>query len=129
MIYKNAEKLSAAYGEIVSKIYNEEVDADFQNFKKKAGDLIVEYADRDEQGNIKFDDNKQVLITEKHEEFKKANDALVAENKAVIDARNNKITETNKYLELSNEYSMLVIGLSDFPADTVPGIVGIFADI
>lgn len=129
MIYKNAEKLSAAYGEIVSKIYNEEADADFQAFKKKAGDLIAEYADRDEEGNIKFDDNKQVLITEKLEDFKKANDALVAENKAVIDARNNKITETNKYLELNNEYSMLVIGLADFPADTVPGIVGIFADI
>ncbi len=129
MIYKNAEKLAPTYNEIVSKIYNENLDTDFIMFKQQAGKLIEQYADRTEDGKIKFDENKQVLITEKFDEFKKANDELTLANKSMLDARQAKIAESTKYLELSNEFSVLTISLADFPADTAPGIVGLFAEV
>ncbi len=129
MIYKNAEKLAPAYAEIISKIYDERTDSAFQEFKKKAGDLIVKYADRDEQGNIKYDDKGNVMLTEQIAEFKEADMKLAAENKAMLDARQAKINESVQYLDLTNEYSLLTISLSDFPNTAAPGIVGIFAEV
>ena len=129
MIYKNAEKLATAYNEIIGKIYNEATDIDFAAFKKKAGELVTKFADRDEQGNIKRDDNGQIVITEQIAEFKEADEKLVAENKEMLDARQARINESMKYLDLSNEYSLLTIKLTDFPNEAAPGIVGIFAEV
>jgi len=129
MVYKNAEKLATAYNEIVSKIYNENADAAFQEFKKKASELVRQFADRDEQGNIKFDDKGQVLITEQIAEFREADKKLAEENKELLKARQEKINESVQYLELSDEYSLITIKLTDFPNDAAPGIVGIFADV
>lgn len=129
MVYKNAEKLATAYNEIVSKIYNENTDAAFQEFKKKASELVGQFADRDEQGNIKFDDKGQVLITEQIAEFREADKKLAEENKQMLEARQAKINESVKYLEMTNEYSLLTIALTDFPNATSPGIVGIFAEV
>lgn len=129
MVYKNAEKLAAKYGEIISKIYNENTDAAFQEFKKKAGELVAQFADRDEQGNIKRDANGQVLITEQIAEFRDADKKLSEENKEMLTARQAKIDESMKYLEMTNEYSLLTIKLSDFPNEAAPGIVGIFAEV
>lgn len=129
MVYKNAEKLAAKYGEIISKIYNENADVAFQEFKKKAGELIAQFADRDEQGNIKRDTNGQVLITEQIAEFRDADKKLSEENKEMLTARQAKIDESMKYLEMTNEYSLLTIKLSDFPNEAAPGIVGIFAEV
>lgn len=129
MVYKNAEKLAAAYNEIISKIYNEAADATFQEFKKKVSELISKYADRDEQGNIKFDEKGQPIIIEQLVEFKEADAKLVEENKEMLDTRQTKINESLQYLELSNEYSLLTINLTDFPNDAAPGIVGLFAEV
>lgn len=129
MIYKNAEKLAAKYGEIISKIYIETADADFEKFKKDASDLVVKFADRDEQGNIKRDETGKIMITEQIAEFKEADKKLAEENKEMLDARQAKINESLKYLEMTNEYSLLTIKLSDFPNEASPGIVGIFAEV
>ena len=129
MVYKNAEKLATAYNEIISKIYNEVADADFAKFKKAANDLVVKFADRDEQGNIKRDEKGQIVITEQIAEFREADEKLVAENKEKLDARQARINESVQYLELSDEYSLITIKLSDFPNDAAPGIVGIFAEV
>lgn len=129
MVYKNAEKLAEAYGKIASKIYDERNDAAFQEFRKKASDLVGQFADRDEQGNIKLDDKGQVLITEQIAEFREADKKLAEENKQMLEARQAKIDESMKYLEMTNEYSLLTIELKDFPNDAAPGIVGIFAEV
>ena len=129
MVYKNAEKLAEAYGKIVSKIYNENTDVAFQEFKKKASELVIAYADRDEQGNIKRDDKGQILITEQIAEFKEADRKLAEEIKELLEARQARINESVQYLELSDEYSLITIKLSDFPNDAAPGIVGIFAEV
>lgn len=129
MVYKNAEKLASAYAEIMNKIYNEAADTAFQDFKKKAEELIVKFADKDENGKIKRDINGQYIITEKLEEFKAADKKLVEDSKEILDARQIKMNETMKYLDLSNEYSLLTIKLTDFPNEAAPGIVGIFAEV
>ena len=129
MVYKNAEKLATKYNEIVSKIYNERADVAFQEFRKKAGEIVNQFADRDEQGNVVFDKNGQVVITEQIAEFKEADKKLTEENKAMLEARQAKINESVKYMEMTNEYSLLTIKLSDFPNEAAPGIVGIFAEV
>jgi len=129
MVYKNAEKLASAYADIAGKVYNENADTAFQEFKKKAEELIAKYADKDENGKIKRDANGQVLITEKLEEFKADDKKLVEDNKEMLEARQAKINESIKYMELTNEYSLLTISLSDFPSEAAPGIVGIFAEV
>ena len=47
----------------------------------------------------------------------------------MLDARQARINESMKYLDLSNEYSLITIKLSDFPNEAAPGIVGIFAEV
>ena len=129
MVYKNAEKLAPAYAEIMNKIYIENADVAFQEFKKKASELIGQFADRDEQGNFKRDENGQIMITEQIAEFREADKKLAEENKELLEARQTKINESMQYLELTNEFSLLTIQLSDFPNDAAPGIVGIFAEV
>ena len=84
MIYKNAERLTNAYKNIVSKIYNENTDKKFQEFKMKANELFRKYADRDDQGNIKLDEKGQPVITEQFNEFKEANDKLTKDNEELF---------------------------------------------
>lgn len=129
MIYKNAERLTDAYKNVVSKIYNENADAKFQEFKMKANELFRKYADRDDQGNIKLDEKGQPIITEQFNEFKEENDKLTKDNEELFAEYKKKIDETRQMLSQQSEYYLFTIGLSDFPNDTLPGIVGLFAEV
>lgn len=128
MIYKNAERLTDAYKSIVSKLYNENADEKFQKFRMEVNETIRKYADRDDQGNIKLDEKGQPVITEQVNEFKEENDELIKKNKAIIEERQQKLNESMQLLNQNSEYYLFTIGLSDFPDDTLPGIVGLFAD-
>lgn len=129
MIYKNAERLTDAYKNIVSKLYNENTDEKFQKFRMDINETIRKYADRDDQGNIKLDDKGQPVITEQIEEFKKENDELMKKNKSVIEERQKKVDESVQLLNQTSEYYLFTVELKDFPNDTLPGIVGLFAEV
>lgn len=129
MIYKNAERLTDAYKNIVSKLYNENRDEKLQKLRLDVNETIRRYADRDDQGNIKLDDKQQPIITEQLEEFKKEHDELMKKNKAVLDESQKKLNESMQLLNQNAEYYLFTIGLSDFPNDTLPGIVGLFAEV
>ena len=124
-VYKNAEYLSSEYSSIVNTIYNEATDAKYQEFLKKTNELIVKYADRDEQGNVVVENNNY-KITEQLVEFKEENDKLIAEYKAILDNRQQKINESMQFLELTSEYNLIVLPINKFPDTTLPAIVGIF---
>lgn len=129
MIYKNAERLTDAYKNIVSRLYNENTDEKFQKFRTEVSETIRKYADRDDQGNIKHDEKGQPVITEQINEFREENDELMKKNKTVIEERQRKIDESVQLLNQNSEYYLFTIGLSDFPNDTLPGIVGLFAEM
>lgn len=125
MIYKNAETLAQEYANIVNTIYDENRDAKFQEFTKKSNELIVKYADRDEQGNP-IVENNNYKITEQIAEFKQENETLYKEYEEVLKSRQQKIQESVQYLDVPLEFSLIVMPISKFPDKTAPAIVGIF---
>ncbi len=127
-VYKNAEYLASEYANIVKVAYNENADEKFQEFRQKGTEIVTKYADRDEQGNIKFDEKGQPIITEQIAEFQAEDKKLVEEYKDVLDNRSAKIKETITFLETTSEYRLYVLPLKDFPNNTAPSIVGIFAE-
>lgn len=127
MIYKNAERLTDTYKNIVRKLYNENTDEKFQKFRTDINELIRKYADRDDQGNIVFDNKGQPVITEQINEFKEENSKLMEKNNSILDERKKKIDESMQLLNQTSEYYLFTIELKDFPNDTLPGIVGLFA--
>lgn len=125
LIYKNAEILGEEYKNIVNLIYDESRDEKFQEFAKKNSDLIVKYADRDEQGNP-IVENNNYKITEQIAEFKQESEALQKEYEEVLKSRQQKIQESMQFLEMTSEYSLIVMPIAKFPDKTAPAIVGIF---
>lgn len=125
MIYKNAETLAQEYANIVNTIYDENRDAKFQEFTKKSSELIVKYADRDEQGNP-IVENNNYKITEQVAEFKQESEALGKEYEEVLKSRQQKIQESVQFLDVPLEFSLIVMPIAKFPDKTAPAIVGIF---
>ncbi len=125
MIYKNVEILSGDYNNIVNTIYDERRDAKFAEFMSKTDELIVKYADRDEQGNP-IAENNSYKITEQIAEFKQEREALEKEYADVLANRQQKIQESMQFLDTSSEYSLIVLPITKFPNKTLPAIVGIF---
>lgn len=126
MIYKNAEILSERYKVITDALYDENADEEFQKFKRKAQELVIKYADRNEQAEIVRDENGNPKITEQIVEYKDEAMKLAEENKALIDEHNKNVKRSMEVLETSIEYNLYVIKIEDFPGDTQPAIVGIF---
>ena len=49
MLYKNIEALTIPYNNIIGSVYNEANDAEYQKYQHDLNDIVVKYADRDEQ--------------------------------------------------------------------------------
>lgn len=124
-VFKNAESLSEAYNKIVNTIYVEELDTNFQKYKNDLDALLLKYTDRDEQGKPIIID-KQYSITEQIVEFKEEVAKLEEANKEVLANRQQKIQESVKFMQLTVEYSLIVMPIADFPDKTMPAIVGLF---
>lgn len=127
-IYNNMKFLSESYNKIVNLLYNENTDEKYQEFRQKASELVTKYAERDEQGNVKFNEQNQPMIIEQIAEFKEENEKLIEKYKEVIDNRNFKIKEAIDFLEVSAEYRLFVLSIKDFPDNTAPLVVGIFTE-
>lgn len=125
LIYKNTETLAQEYANIVNTIYDENSDEKFQEFTKKSNELVVKYADRDEQGNP-IVENNNYKITEQIVEFKQENETLYKEYEEVLKNRQQKIQESVQFLEMTSEYSLIVMPIAKFPDKIAPAIVGIF---
>lgn len=126
LIYKNSEILSQVYADFSSKLYAERADAKFQEFLKKSEELVVKYADRDEQGNVQTDKEGKLVITEQIAEYKAENEKLIADYKDTLDARQQKIQESMQLLDLACDYRLFVMEIDKFPPKTMPAIVGLF---
>lgn len=126
MIYKNAESLSSEYANIVKSIYNENADSKYKEYIQKCQEILLKYADRDEQGNPIAAENGNIKVTEQIAEYKAEIDELYANNKNMLDERQQKIQESIQFLEVTSEYVLIVLPVDKFPDNTIPAIVGIF---
>lgn len=126
MIYKNAETLAQEYANIVNTIYDENRDVAYKTFMQESQNLLIKYADRDEQGNPITTDNGGFKITEQIAEYKQESQKHFDENKAMLEARQQKINESVQFLDVPLEFSLIVMPIAKFPDKTAPVIVGIF---
>ena len=80
---QNIKYLETPYNQISNGVYDENKDMDFYDFTEKYKKLIKQYADRDEQGNIIYQ-NKEPGINEMLVEFNKDKDKLETEYKDLL---------------------------------------------
>ena len=119
---KTIKSLNDAYQEIAQGIYNPDTDPKFTEYKQKVNGLIVKFADRDEQGELKLDANKQPIITEQiveyQNEIKKLQDEYAETLKLV-----NGANEFNKnFLSQAKEVTIYAWHRIEEVPDELPGV-------
>ena len=124
MLYKNIEALTIPYNNIVSSIYNENNDIEYQKYKKDLNDTFVKYADRDEQGNIIQTENG-VSIQEQIVEFNTAKETLDNVYKDALERVANKDAHNAKVEKASQNVEIVVLELDEFPDKAKPFVVGL----
>lgn len=124
MLYKNIEALTIPYNNIVSSIYNENNDIEYQKYKKDLNDTFVKYADRDEQGNIIQNENG-VSIKEQIVEFNAAKEALDNVYKDALERVAHKDAHNAKIEKASQNVEIVVLDLDEFPDKAKPFVVGL----
>lgn len=124
MLYKNIEALTIPYNNIVSSIYNENNDVEYQKYKKDLNDTFVKYADRDEQGNIIQTENG-VSIQEQIVEFNTAKETLDNVYKDALERVANKDAHNTKVEKSSQNVEIVVLDIDEFPDKAKPFVVGL----
>lgn len=111
-VVKNIHSVFEEYKIVMENLYDERKDPKFLEFNDKRGQLVQVYSDRDDQGNILFDENKNPIITEKLVEFKEELDKLNEEYKSVIEVIKNKDKYNINYL--NNKKQIKLFLFADF---------------
>lgn len=119
---KTIKSLEPAYNEIASGMYNPDTDPKFVEYKQKANELVMKYADRNEQGEIKLDANKQPTITEQiveyQDDLKKLQSQFIETLKLVKGAN-----EFNRnFLSQAKEVTIYTWGNIEEVPDEIPGV-------
>jgi len=125
LVYNNVIMLGQPFNQIEEGLYNEQNDAQYVDYCQRMKKLVMQYIDRDEQGNPKFDENQQPKITEMAVEYQKAADALDAQFTDLNDRMMKK--DENNYNFLKQKVKVKIIGMdiADIPDGIPPSIVGI----
>lgn len=122
---KNVKYLETPYKQISHGVYNEENDAKFYEFSEKYQKLIKKYADRDDQGNIVYE-NDEPIITEMIVEFDKEKTELETEYKDLLDKLKNKNDINNKFLKQKVKIKIIVPNIeNDIPGAVPPFVVDV----
>ena len=119
---KTIKSLEPVYNEIANGMYNPDTDPKFAEYKQKVNELVVKYADRNEQGEIKLDANKQPTITEQIVEYqndvKKLQEQFVDTLKLV-----NGANDFNRnYLNQAREATIYTWANIEEVPDEIPGV-------
>lgn len=125
-LYKNYQILGNAYAAIANEVFDERREPDFQNMLNDQNELVLKYADRDEQANIKRDERGNPVINDNIVEFNKENDQLLSTKYAALyEKLQNKEKFNHEILTRQVDIDLLVLDVSEFPPTTPPYIVGL----
>lgn len=124
-MYQNCELLAKPYNEVLGKLFDERREPEFPEFYQKQQQLVMKYADRDEQNNIVHDQNGAPVINENIVEFNEANATLLKEYSTLYEKIQNKDKVNYEVYKETNVYKLYCLELSEFPPRTTPFIVGI----
>ena len=122
---QNIKYLETPYNQISNGVYDENKDMDFYDFTEKYKKLIKQYADRDEQGNIIYQ-NKEPVINEMLVEFNKDKEKLESEYKDLLTKIEEKDKINNKFLQQKVKITIKVPNSeSDIPGAVPPFVVDV----
>ena len=98
LVSKNFETVTKLATDIRSKLYNQYSNESFVKYDNARNELINFYGDKDDNGNIVYDNNRNVMITEKYVEFQEELTKLNEEYKSTIDEVTIKLKENDVVL-------------------------------
>ena len=127
MLYKNIEALTIPYNNIIGSVYNEANDAEYQKYQHDLNDIVVKYADRDEQGNI-IQDGISASIKEQIVEFNAAKEALDNVYKDALERVAHKDEHNRKIETATQEVEIVVLDIDEFPDKAKPFVVVLLTD-
>ena len=123
---KTLKLLDPIYKKIAEGIYNPDKDIKFQEYKQKLEQLSIKYADRDEQGEVLLDNNKQPIITEQIVEFQNELNHLSNENKELLDLVNNSNQNNFNFLNQIETVKIYSWKSIEFVPNKIPAIIMYF---
>lgn len=123
---KTLNKFKQEYNKIISGIYNSDKDIKFQEYKRQINQLAIKYADRDEQGEILLNDNKEPIITEQIIEFQNELKQLIDNNKELLEQVNSANENNFKFLNELEKFNIYAWKTIEMVPDKIPGIIMYF---
>lgn len=123
---KTLNKFKPEYDKIISGIYNPDKDIKFQEYKRQVNQLAIKYADRDEQGEILLNDNKEPIITEQIIEFQNELKQLIDSNKELLEQVNSANENNFKFLNELIKFNIYAWKTIEMVPDKIPGIIMYF---
>lgn len=123
---KTLNKFKPEYYKIISGIYNPDKDIKFQEYKRQVNQLAIKYADRDEQGEILLNDNKEPIITEQIIEFQNELKQLIDSNKELLEQVNSANENNFKFLNELVKFNIYAWKTIEMVPDKIPGIIMYF---
>lgn len=123
---KTIKNLESAYKRINCGIYNPENDIRYKEYNQKFDQLSFKYADRDEQGEVLLNSNKQPIITEQIIEFQNELKKLNDDNKELLNLVDNSKENNFKFLNQQEIFKIYSWNSIDLVPDKIPGVIMYF---
>jgi len=92
----------------------------FKEYDKKRSDLIIKYANKDDNGNPILTENNMIII-QNTKEFNSKLEKLTKEYEVVLNEQNKKDLEFNTFLKEKIEIEIYKIGLEFYPENEIDG--------
>jgi hypothetical protein len=119
---KTLKSLEKDYNEILQGIYNPDNDPKFAEYKQKVNENVVKFADRDEQGELILDKNKNPVITEQIVEYQNEIKKLQEEYAETLKLVNGANDFNRNYLSQAREVTIWTWRRMEEVPDEIPGV-------
>jgi len=116
-VLANLKELEKTYGEVMGGIFNPDTDPNVNQYKQEIQKLQVQFADKNEKGEIIAPQGK-LQITEKFADYEKAIKELNEKYANVIQMCNNAGAYNNQYM--NNERDVTLTVLDSYPDGAHP---------
>ena len=108
LIAKNFEQIAKISNYIRSELYNQYSNESFVKYDNARNELINLYGDKDDNGKLIYDNNRNVMNTEKYVEFQEELTKLNDEYKSTIDEVTKKLKENDEVLSEKQVINIIV---------------------
>lgn len=119
---KTIKSLEKDYNDIMTGLYNPDTDPKFAEYKQRVDELVMKYADRDEQGELKLDVNKRPIITEQIVEYQNDIKKLQEEFVETLKLVNGANDFNRNFLNQSKEVTIWTWSIIEEVPDEIPGV-------